>query len=51
MDVAYVENITFLGDVKILFQTVAAVFKREGINAENSATMEEFMGTKETTEV
>ena len=51
LDVEYVDNITFLGDVKILFQTVAAVFKREGISSATAATMEEFMGTKERTEV
>lgn len=51
LDVEYVDNITFLGDVKILLQTVAAVFKREGISSGTAATMEEFMGTKESTEV
>lgn len=45
LDVKYVENITFAGDVKILLDTVMAVFKREGISSETSATMEEFMGT------
>ena len=30
-DIAYVDNITFLGDLKILFQTVATVFRRSGI--------------------
>lgn len=47
LDVEYVQSITFWGDVKILFQTVAAVFKREGISSESAATMEEFMGTEE----
>ena len=50
-DVEYVDNITFFGDVKILFQTVAAVFLRRGIQSETAVTMEEFMGTEETTEV
>lgn len=45
MDVWYTRNITFLGDVKILLETVKTVLKREGINSETSATMEEFMGT------
>lgn len=45
MDVWYTKNITFLGDVKIVFDTVKAVLKREGISSETSATMEEFMGT------
>lgn len=47
MDVAYVRNITFIGDVRILFQTVAAVLRREGISSATSATMEEFMGTEQ----
>ena len=38
---------TFLGDLKILFETVFKVLKREGINSENSATMEDFTGTPE----
>ena len=45
LDVKYARNITFLGDVKIIFQTVGKVLKRDGINSEQSATMEEFMGT------
>lgn len=46
-DVKYVDNITFLGDIKIIFQTVWKAFvKEEGISAEDSATMEEFMGTE-----
>ncbi len=47
LDVAYAQNITFLGDLKILFKTVATVLKREGIHSEGSATMEAFTGTKE----
>lgn len=46
LDVKYVDNITFLGDVKILLGTVKAVFKRDGISSETSATMEEFMGSE-----
>lgn len=46
LDVEYVDHITFLGDWKILFQTVKTVFKREGITSETSATMEEFTGNK-----
>lgn len=45
-DVRYVDHITFLGDWKIIFQTLITVLKREGISSETSATMEEFMGTK-----
>ena len=45
MDVWYTKNITFIGDIKILLDTVKIVLKREGVNSETSATMEEFMGT------
>lgn len=45
MDVWYTKNITFAGDVKILFDTVKAVLKHEGISSGTSETMEEFMGT------
>lgn len=46
-DVQYVESLSFKEDVRILFETVFKVLKREGINSENSATMEDFMGTPE----
>lgn len=49
LDVEYVDNITFLGDIKILFGTVKAVLKRDGISSETSSTMEEFMGSKKET--
>ena len=46
-DVQYAKHVTFLEDLKILFETVFKVLKREGINSENSATMEYFTGTPE----
>lgn len=46
-DVQYAKHVTFFGDLKILFETVFTVLKREGINSENSATMEDFTGTPE----
>ncbi len=46
-DVKYIDRITFMGDLKIILDTVGTVFKREGISAEGSATMEEFMGREE----
>ena len=45
-DVTYVDNVTFVGDWKIMFQTVGKVFKREGISSATSVTMEEFMGSE-----
>ena len=47
MDVEYVNHITFIGDVKILIDTVMAVIRKDGVSSATSVTMEEFMGTKE----
>lgn len=49
IDVKYVDNITFLGDVKIILNTVFAVLRRDGISSETSSTMEEFMGSNQET--
>ena len=46
MDVWYVDHISFILDLKILWLTVKAVLRREGISAEGSATMEDFAGSK-----
>lgn len=46
MDVTYVDHITFLGDMKIILDTVLKAFvKKEGISSASSVTMEEFRGT------
>lgn len=50
-DVWYVQNISLALDLKILFMTVRSVLRHEGISAENSATMEEFMGTPEAPDI
>ena len=34
-----------MGDLKIIWQTIITVVKREGISSKTSATMEEFGGT------
>ena len=47
MDVWYTKNVTFINDMRIFFDTIKVVIKREGISSETSATMEEFMGTPE----
>ena len=49
-DIEYIDNITFIGDVKIIIMTAVKVLKREGISQENNATMEFFTGTKEENE-
>lgn len=46
-DIQYVDNITFIGDWKIMFKTIGKVFKREGITSATSVTMEEFKGSEE----
>ncbi len=43
-DVRYVENVSFMCDLKIILHTVWIVFKREGITSNTSVTMEEFRG-------
>ena len=43
-DVWYVDNVSFLLDVKILIMTVLKVVKSEGINEQGQATSEEFKG-------
>jgi lipopolysaccharide/colanic/teichoic acid biosynthesis glycosyltransferase len=44
LDIEYVDNITFLGDLKLIIKTVGTVINREGINSSNCSTMEEFTG-------
>lgn len=44
LDIQYVQNITFLGDIDIILKTISKVLKRDGISSETSATMEEFKG-------
>lgn len=43
-DVFYVNNISFLLDIKIFFLTIKKVFVREGISQEGQATVERFNG-------
>lgn len=43
-DVWYVDHISFLVDLKILFKTLLKVVKSEGINAADSSTIEPFNG-------
>ena len=47
-DVKYVDHITFLGDWKIIFDTLKTVIRRDGISGSaGEATMTEFMGSIE----
>ena len=44
LDVEYVDNVSFVGDWKIIILTFIKVFIKEGINSESAATMEPFEG-------
>lgn len=44
LDCKYVENVTFVEDMKIFFLTIKKVFVREGISAEEHVTIEKFEG-------
>ena len=44
LDVWYVENQSLLLDLKILWMTIKKVIMREGVSAENHATMPKFTG-------
>ncbi len=43
-DVWYVENLSFSLDCKIILMTIKKVFNKEGINSDDSATMQKFTG-------
>ncbi len=43
-DIEYVENLTFLLDLKIILKTLLKVLKREGINRTENITMDKFKG-------
>ena len=45
LDVWYVDNLSLLTDIKVIFITIKKVLFREDINSDNDATMEDFDGT------
>lgn len=45
-DLWYVDNQSFLLDIKIIFLTILKVINRDGISAKGEATMSKFKGTK-----
>jgi len=47
LDVWYVENQNFWLDIKIIWMTIKKVIAREGISADDEATMPKFSGYKE----
>ncbi|WP_304503057.1 sugar transferase [Alteribacillus sp. YIM 98480] len=48
LDVEYVDNVSFIGDLKTIFLTLKKVFVKEGINSETAATVEPFKGNQRT---
>jgi len=46
LDVEYVDNVSFIGDWKIILLTIKKVFVKEGISSDTSVTMEPFRGSK-----
>ena len=44
LDIYYINNCSFILDLKILYLTLIKVFRREGISSETSITMEDFNG-------
>ncbi|MBE6592109.1 MAG: sugar transferase [Ruminococcaceae bacterium] len=46
-DLQYVDNVSFLTDLKVILLTFVKVIRREGISSQTSVTMEEFMGSEE----
>lgn len=49
-DIEYVNNITFLNDLKIVFKTIIAVLKREGINDQKTVTMTSLIDERKKTD-
>lgn len=45
-DVKYIDTLSFSNDVKIIFQTVLKVVKRESISSDQSVTIDPFIGSK-----
>jgi lipopolysaccharide/colanic/teichoic acid biosynthesis glycosyltransferase len=47
LDVYYVENVSFLFDMRILFLTVSGVLKGSGVYNNSGVTMDKFKGTRQ----
>ena len=46
LDVQYVDNVTFINDLKIIMLTLKKVFVKDGISSASSVTMEVFTGNE-----
>lgn len=45
-DIYYIEHISLISDIKIVFKTIKNVIKREGISEEGSVTVRKFEGSE-----
>ncbi len=45
LDIKYLENISFLSDLKIIFKTIFVLFKATDINQSDNITMKKFNGS------
>ena len=45
-DIKYIEIISFIVDLKIIFDTFKIVLRRDGINSDSCVTMEDFYGSE-----
>lgn len=45
-DIYYIEHISLISDIKIMFKTIKNVIKREGISEEGSVTVRKFEGSE-----
>ena len=50
LDIWYVDNRSFMLDIKILFLTIKAVLSSKGVNASDKVTMEKFIKKKNSNE-
>lgn len=46
LDIQYVDNVTFINDLKIIMLTLKKVFVKDGISSASSVTMEVFTGNE-----
>ena len=47
LDIEYVNHVSFLNDLKIIFATIGLVFSRKGVETSDGTMMSYFTGTKE----
>ena len=50
LDVEYTKNVSFINDLKIIFQTIGIVFSKKGVTTENGSTMDYFRGSNNSEE-